>query len=169
MDLSPSGDLHPSQLPLSWRASHLPPWAPQAAPRRRPTPRPARLAQVPASQWCSSLQRPTDRFEPECCRWVLRVRLVGCWQVHESIDTDKLPPGLQVTSPNQGSDDMLDSDANPVSGQLPLTALSTGELNTTLDIGLSWSGSPAPAPKPAPPVRRPTRSRTTNYGTQGDV
>jgi len=52
-------------------------------------------------------------------------------------DTNTIPPGFVVTTPNAGEDDSRDSDANPSSGQTaPTPLLSSGEEDLTLDMGI---------------------------------
>jgi hypothetical protein len=44
--------------------------------------------------------------------------------------------GFTFTTPNVGSDDAIDSDANPGDGKSPCTTLISGETNRTVDAGL---------------------------------
>ncbi len=46
------------------------------------------------------------------------------------------PSGYLVTAANRGSDDALDSDADPITGAMSATVLVSGEENLTLDAGL---------------------------------
>ncbi|MEM7531354.1 MAG: SdrD B-like domain-containing protein [Chloroflexota bacterium] len=57
-------------------------------------------------------------------------------------DLTTLPDGYTVTSQNIGSDDALDSDANPSTGQTDSTGfMNAGEFNFTLDMGIIPPGS----------------------------
>lgn len=61
-----------------------------------------------------------------------------------SVGFSNLPPELnQFTKSNQGSDDGLDSDADPTTGRTQPITLAPGEHNPTLDAGIH-------APKPTP-------------------
>jgi protocatechuate 3,4-dioxygenase beta subunit len=51
-----------------------------------------------------------------------------------------LPANMGFSLANQGSDDALDSDANPTSGLSSIVTLTSGETNTNLDVGLVASG-----------------------------
>ncbi len=46
------------------------------------------------------------------------------------------PVGYLISPADQGGDDSLDSDANPGTGRTPLTTLSSGESELTLDAGM---------------------------------
>jgi len=46
------------------------------------------------------------------------------------------PTGYVLTAANQGSDDALDSDANPTTGAMSATVLESGEVDLTWDAGL---------------------------------
>ncbi len=46
------------------------------------------------------------------------------------------PGGYSISPADQGGDDSLDSDANPGTGQTPLTTLSSGESELTFDAGM---------------------------------
>ena len=52
------------------------------------------------------------------------------------VDIGELPSGYQLTSPNQGSNDNLDSDADPTTGWMPVTTLSAGEYDRSFDAGI---------------------------------
>ncbi len=58
----------------------------------------------------------------------------GTYQVEFVLST--LPPGTRVSSPNQGADDALDSDADPVSGRSAPVTLLPGDVNPTIDLGV---------------------------------
>ena len=47
-----------------------------------------------------------------------------------------LPEGFEFTDANQGSDDALDSDADPTTGMTQVVTLAPGENNPTLDAGI---------------------------------
>jgi len=47
------------------------------------------------------------------------------------------PAGYNITTQNAGSDDTIDSDADPVTGQTQVVTLTAGEYNDTLDAGLN--------------------------------
>ncbi|MEM7397138.1 MAG: SdrD B-like domain-containing protein, partial [Verrucomicrobiota bacterium] len=51
-------------------------------------------------------------------------------------DLTTIPAAATVTSPDQGGDDGTDSDADPVSGRIGPIALSAGEDNRTVDMGI---------------------------------
>jgi hypothetical protein len=52
-------------------------------------------------------------------------------------DLSTLPEGYVPTTPNQGDNDAIDSDADPVTGQTPSTGhLAPGEEDLTLDMGI---------------------------------
>ena len=51
------------------------------------------------------------------------------------------PTGYQFTSPDQGADDALDSDADPVTGMSPMVTVAPGEYNNTIDAGFFLSDS----------------------------
>ncbi len=53
----------------------------------------------------------------------------------------ELPAGYEFTTQEQGSDDALDSDADPVTGRTNLIQLAPGETNLTIDAGLIGTGS----------------------------
>ena len=56
-------------------------------------------------------------------------------------DLGTIPPGFSVTTRNAGGDDALDSDADQTTGQTAATgALSAGQQNVTLDMGLVATG-----------------------------
>jgi len=50
--------------------------------------------------------------------------------------TVQLPTGYAFTAANQGSDDGLDSDADPTTGAMSATVLTSGEVDLTWDAGL---------------------------------
>ena len=52
------------------------------------------------------------------------------------VDIGELPNGYQLTSPNQGSDDNRDSDADPTTGWMPVTTLTAGEHDRSFDAGI---------------------------------
>ena len=52
------------------------------------------------------------------------------------VDIGELPKGYQLTSPNQGGDDSLDSDADPTTGWMSVTTLSAGEYDRSFDAGI---------------------------------
>ncbi len=49
------------------------------------------------------------------------------------------PTGYQFSPPDQGSDDALDSDADPTTGMTPMVTVNMGEYNNTLDAGFYLS------------------------------
>ena len=51
------------------------------------------------------------------------------------------PAGYTISAADQGGDDTADSDANPATGQTPLTTLTSGETDTSLDAGLHADAS----------------------------
>lgn len=48
-----------------------------------------------------------------------------------------IPVGANISSANEGSDDAIDSDADPVSGKTGLIVLAAGEYNPTIDAGIN--------------------------------
>ena len=55
-------------------------------------------------------------------------------------DESSLPSGTEFTTPDQGGDDTLDSDADLITGQTPEVTLSSGQSNLTLDAGIVCQG-----------------------------
>lgn len=51
-----------------------------------------------------------------------------------------LPFGFSFTLPDQGSDDTLDSDADPFTGQTPVTTIDLGEADVSWDAGATTTG-----------------------------
>jgi len=47
-----------------------------------------------------------------------------------------LPAGYVFSPPNQGGDDQIDSDADPLTGRTPVVTLAPGETNNSIDAGL---------------------------------
>lgn len=61
--------------------------------------------------------------------------------------------------PNAGSDDLLDSDADPVTGRTELFVYDAAQSDPSWDAGLTFKTTPTPAPPPTPsptPVIPPT-------------
>jgi len=58
----------------------------------------------------------------------------GSYFVIFSLET--LPAGFVVTTPNAGSDDSIDSDANPSTGETPTVNLESGGEDLDLDLGI---------------------------------
>ncbi|MBK8685660.1 MAG: carboxypeptidase regulatory-like domain-containing protein [Bacteroidetes bacterium] len=56
-----------------------------------------------------------------------------------------IPAGFNLTTPDQGSNDALDSDADLLSGKTPVVILAAGEFNMTLDAGIHNPGLPTAA------------------------
>lgn len=56
-----------------------------------------------------------------------------------------LPSGFVFSPPNQGSNDQIDSDANPITGVTGQYMLSPGETNRTVDAGMYQPMTPVPS------------------------
>ncbi|WP_210407199.1 SdrD B-like domain-containing protein, partial [Hydrocoleum sp. CS-953] len=52
------------------------------------------------------------------------------------VEFSDLPEGFQFTTPNEGGNDDLDSDADTTTGQTPTVTVQSGEFNESLDAGL---------------------------------
>ncbi|WP_414579623.1 SdrD B-like domain-containing protein, partial [Anabaena sp. CCY 9402-a] len=52
------------------------------------------------------------------------------------VEFSNLPAGYQFTQADAGTNDVLDSDANPSTGKTQIVTLTSGENNTTLDAGV---------------------------------
>ncbi|MGQ9560433.1 MAG: SdrD B-like domain-containing protein [Candidatus Oleimicrobiaceae bacterium] len=77
-----------------------------------------------------------------------------------------LPPGYGFSRANQGSDDALDSDADPYTGFTEVITLSEGENNFTIDAGACRCSDFGDAPDPSYPT---LVSSNGAYHTLGDV
>ncbi len=53
-----------------------------------------------------------------------------------TFDLNTLPQGYVVTTPNAGSDDEVDSDGDPITGQTAPVTLQSGDENWSLDLGI---------------------------------